>query len=466
MMKENHLGENHYMKKFMEPESVAVVGASADPNKGGYFLVSNLKKKFQERLYPVNPKAKEILGLPVYPNVKALPLPVDLAIVFVAAPLVPAVIADCAKRGIRRVMIQSAGFAEAGKAGALIQDQCLSVASKHGIRLWGPNCMGVVNAHSGMVASFMRIEWEGYLKSGGVSLIVQSGMLSAGFLVQVLMDGYFGLSKACSIGNRCDVNECDLLEYFAQDPETAVVGLYLESIADVPRFRSAVSNLKRPVVLLKGGISEAGARAAKSHTASLAGNALLAEGFFRQLGVHRARDFLEMVDLIRAFELWQGLAGGKRVAVVTFSGASGILAADHLDQYGLRLANLSPPTVHRLKSFFPDWVKPQNPVDVWPAIERVGAEAFRLTLQALLQDREVDGIFLHLYVDARILPEIPHLLEPLQGVKIPVASWVIGDSRCFRKLRDHAEGMGVPVYGEISRGAHALSLMGNRDQAG
>jgi acetyltransferase len=326
--------------------------------------------------------------------------------------------------------------------------------------------MGLVNAHSGMVASFMRTEWRGYLKPGGVSLIVQSGMLSAGFLVQILMEGYFGLSKACSIGNRCDVNECDLLEYFARDPETAVVGLYLESIADVPRFRQAVSHLKRPMVLLKGGISAAGARAARSHTASLAGNALLAEGFFRQLGIHRARDFLEMVDLLRAQVLWQGREGGRRVAVVTFSGASGIVAADHLHRYGLRLANLSPPTVQSLKNIFPHWMTPQNPVDVWPAIERVGQDAFRRTLQALLQDREVDGIFLHLYVDRRILPQIPHLLAPLQRVGIPVAIWVIGDSRCFRKLRDDAQGLGVPVYEEISRGAHALSLMAERGPAG
>jgi len=217
--------------------------------------------------------------------------------------------------------------------------------------------------------------------------------------------------------------------------------------------------LKRPVVLLKGGISDQGATAARSHTGSLAGNSLLAEGLFKQLGIHRAYDFIEMMDLTKALVLWRGRAGGRRMGVVTFSGASGIVAADHMVRHGMTLATLSRQTMDALKGIFPEWMKPQNPVDVWPAIERAGFYAYRVALDSLLKDSRVDGIFLHLYVDSVILQHIMESIQPLKGAKKPVAIWVIGDTRCFRTLRDRVEPMGVPVYSEVERGAHALSLM-------
>lgn len=287
------------MKGFLEPESIAVIGASADFRKGGYSLVANLKERSEERLYPINPKHDVICDLPGFKTVKDLPEVVDLAIVYVSAPSVPAILEECGQKGIKRVMIQSAGFAETGEQGRALEEQCVSIARKYSMRLWGPNCMGIVNGHTGMVASFMiPLIWKGNLQPGGVSVIVQSGMLATSFLMHIIGEGYFGLSKACSIGNRCDVSECDLLKYMGKDPETEVVALYLESISDVPRFRKAILNLKKPVILVKGGISAEGARAARSHTASLAGNAQVAEGFFQQLGIYRARDFIEMMDPI------------------------------------------------------------------------------------------------------------------------------------------------------------------------
>jgi acetyltransferase len=320
--------------------------------------------------------------------------------------------------------------------------------------------MGIVNGHSGMVASFMIPgTWKGNLQSGGVSVIVQSGMLSTSFLMHIIGEGYFGLSKACSIGNRCDVNECDLLEYMGQDPTTEVVALYLESLIDVPRFRKAIMNLKRPVILIKGGTSAEGARAAKSHTASLAGNAQVAEGFFQQLGIYRARDFIEMMDLTRALVLWRGRKGGKRVAIVTFSGAAGIVASDHLVEQGMTLATLSPETVEKLKTVYPPWMEPENPVDIWPAVERNGRRSQGVAFEALLNDPQVDAIFFHIYVDSLIMRVGLDFMEPLKGSTKPVVIWVIGDQGFFRELRDYGESMGIPVYREIERGARALSLM-------
>jgi acyl-CoA synthetase (NDP forming) len=283
-------------------------------------------------------------------------------------------------------------------------------------------------------------------------------MLSAGFLVQVLKAGFFGLSKACSIGNRCDVNESDLLEYFAEDRETEVIAMYLESILDVSRFRSAMSRLRKPVVLLKGGMSEEGARAARSHTGSLAGDGRLTEGFLRQVKIHRAADFFEMVDMTRGLSLWQGREGGRRIGIVTFSGASGIVASDHFAGLGMTLAPLSPETLRTLQTVFPPWMNPQNPVDVWPAIERVGQKAFEVAIKAILADSEVDALYLHLYMDREILAQGVGFLDSLRGSTKPTAIWLIGDPQCFRAVRDIVEPFGTPVFTELARGVRVLSM--------
>jgi acetate---CoA ligase (ADP-forming) len=446
------------MDRFMNPNSVAVIGASGDTRKGGYALVSNLKVKFPERLYPVNPAASKICGLPVFKSVKDLPEPVDLAIIFVPAAAVPEVVEACGKKGISRIMIQSGGFAETGIQGTALQEACVQLAKRYGMRVWGPNCMGVVNGSTGMVASFMKPNiWQGHIKPGNVSLIVQSGMLSAGFLVQVLKEGSFGLSKACSIGNRCDVNESDLIEYFAEDRETEVIAMYLESLIDVSRFRRVLSRLRKPVVLLKGGMSEEGARAARSHTGSLAGDGRLTQGFLRQMKIHRAEDFFELMDVARGLSLWQGREGGRRIGIVTFSGASGIVAADHFAGLGMTLAPLSAETLRTLETVFPPWMTPQNPVDVWPAIERVGQSAFEIAVKAILSDPQVDALYLHLYVDRDILAQGMGFLESLRGSKKPTAIWVIGDPRCFRAIRDITEPLGTPVFTELARGARVLA---------
>lgn len=442
----------------MNPKSVAVIGASEDPRKGGYALVSNLKEKFPERLYPVNPGASEICGLRAFQGVNDLPEIVDLAVIFVPARAVPEVVEGCGKKGISRIMIQSAGFSETGPQGRGLQEACVLTARKYGMRVWGPNCMGLVNGQTGMVASFMRPDiWRGHLKPGHVSLIVQSGMLSAGFLIQILKEGFFGLSKACSIGNRCDVNESDLLEYFAEDPQTEVIAMYLESIVEVSRFRETISRLTKPVVLLKGGTSGEGARAAQSHTGSLAGDALLTEGFLRQMKIHRATDFFEMVDMARGLSLWQGRGKGSRIGIVTFSGASGIVASDHLAGVGMTLAPLSPETLRTLQTIFPTWMNPQNPVDVWPAIERVGQKAFEVAIKAILADPQVDALYLHLYMDWGILEQGVGFLDSLRGSKKPTAIWLIGESQCFRKIRDIVEPFGTPVFTELARGVRVLS---------
>ena len=448
------------MHKFFYPDGVIVVGASADPLRVGYGLTANVMAGFKDRCFPVNPKYDEIEGAPCYPTVSDVPEDVDLAVLFIPARFVPETLRECGRKGIRRVIIQSAGFAETGPEGQALQRECLAVAREYGQRLWGPNCMGYVNGQNRTVVSFMRPQvWQHALRPGGVSLIVQSGMLAAGYLMQILSENYFGLNLACSIGNKADVNESDILEYLAEDPHTDVVAMYLESIVDVPRFRAAVKRLDRPVILLKGGTSDLGAKAAQSHTASLAGNTEVSEGFFRQLGIHRANDFMEMMDLTKGLVQWKGKAGGRRLAVVTFSGAAGIVASDHIVRENMTLARLSPRTLERLREVYPPWMPPENPLDLWPSIERNGMQrVYEAVIPALLEDDGVEGIHYHIHATPQFMKEQLKYLAPLKQATKPVAFWLIGDSSCFREFREGVEALGASAYVEIGRGVKALAM--------
>jgi len=275
-----------FMEFFFKPKGIAIIGASANSSKGGHFILNNVRKGFTGTIYPVNPSYPEIDGLKCYSSVLDVPDPVDLAIIFVPAPLVPQVLRECAERRIEGVMIESGGFAETGEQGKRLQNQLIEIRRDTGIRIWGPNCMGLVDAVHNLVFSFVLPPiWEQGLVAGKVSLVVQSGMLSAGFLIDIMTNGIMGISKACSIGNKADVNECDLLEYLIDDPETGTVGLYLESIPDGRRFIDLCRRAEKPIVVLRGGKSKKGAEAAVSHTASLAGNGAVVSGALAQVGV-------------------------------------------------------------------------------------------------------------------------------------------------------------------------------------
>jgi len=260
-------------------------GATASKEKGGNIIVSNLKKGYSGKIYPVNPGYKEIEGLPCYPSVADVPDPVDLAIVFVAAHMVPKMIEDCAKRNIPGVMIQSAGFSETGTKGEALQQKAKQIADKTGIRLWGPNCMGLVDARRRFIFSTVTPAiWDTGLASGNVSLIAQSGMLAGAFLIDLMSHGTMGISKVCSIGNKMDVDENDLLAYLIDDPDTAAIGLYLESFTDCRRFMALSRGTTKPVVILNGGKTARGAAAALSHTASLSASGVIVSGAMAQAG--------------------------------------------------------------------------------------------------------------------------------------------------------------------------------------
>jgi acetate---CoA ligase (ADP-forming) len=453
------------MDFFFKPRGVAIIGATPNPLKGGNAILKNLLLGYRGGIYPVNPRYREIDGLPCYPSVGVVPGPVDLAIVFVPAPLVPAVVGECAAMGIRGVMVESGGFAETGPEGAELQRSLTGIAKGTGIRIWGPNCMGLVDVVHSHIFSFMdpQAQRQGFIP-GSVSLVVQSGMLSAIFLIDLMSNATMGVSKVCSVGNKVDVNECDLLEYFLGDPDTQVIGLYLESFADGRRFLEICRRCDKPIVVLKGGRSRKGAEAAMSHTASLAGNRRIVAGALAQAGVIEAQDFKQMMDLCRSFALTKPPVGRKdRVAILTFSGGAGIVSTDFVEEQGLAIADLTESTRTALRELFPAWMPVSNPVDLWPAIEShigTGVDIYSRALAAVLSDPGVDAVFLHIAIgNTRIGMNLSDLSLQIRTSGKPVIVWQVGRRDEVFALQKEALSLGIPLFSELFRAAECLGAI-------
>ncbi len=458
------------MEFFFKPRGIALVGASSNPNKGGNSILTNLERGFKGPIYPVNPRYDEIGGLTCYPSVLKVPDPVDLAIVFVGAEMTLTAVRECAQRGLRGVMIQSAGFAESGEQGRRLQKDLLAIRRDTGMRLWGPNCMGLVDGVNRLVFSFVAPSiWDEGLAPGRVSLVVQSGMLSAGFLIDIITHGTMGISKACSIGNKVDVDECDLLQYLLEDPDTGCVGMYLESIANGRRFLDICSRSDKPIVVLKGGKSEKGAAAALSHTASIAGNQAVVSGALAQAGVIEAQGFMQLIDLSRTLATYPKIELKKRpprIAVLTFSGGAGIVSSDFIEQHGLELADLCDATKTDLQEVFPEWMPVANPVDLWPAIERNGPEvAWGRAFNAVFADPGVDAVFFHVFVGGFSGSyDLSSIAKIAQAGNKPVFGWLLGKRTEAHNFLKQAGESGIPVFREIPRAVECIAAVFRRSK--
>lgn len=459
------------MNFFFEPHGIAVVGATPEAYSGGRNLLTNLQFGYQGPIYPVNPKYKEILGLKSYPRVSEIDGPIDLAIVFVPARAVPQVLEDCAAKGVRGVMIESGGFAEVGPEGKTLQDQCITIAKKGGLRLWGPNCMGLIDTSKPYIFSFViPKDMQEAIRPGSISLIVQSGLLSGGFIITLMGNKTLGLAKVCSIGNKADVNENDLIKYLLKDTATKVICLYLESFANGRNFFELATSSDKPIVVLKGGRTPSGAKASFSHTASLAGNYELIRGILRQARVIEADDFFEMMDIARVLEkgfyIQRSPEGKPRIAILTYSGASGIVTSDHMERYGLTLAHFSSETRRRLEDLSPGWMPIHNPVDFWPAMEKHGpVRAYKQGISALHADPNVDGIIVHLYAGHGIwLLDPKEILSEVKEPKKPILFWLIGPEKVRENTRLPLEGEGWPTFHEIHRTVRVMASLFEREK--
>ncbi|MRS13001.1 MAG: CoA-binding protein [Actinobacteria bacterium] len=366
------------LEEFFAPRSIAVVGASRDPEKVGYAVLENLiGGGFPGALYPVNPKAEEILGRTCYASVSEIPERVDLAVVVVPAAACREVIEECGRVGVRAAVVISAGFREAGPAGQALERELVQSARESGMRILGPNCLGLIATRTKVNASFAPF----MPAPGKISFLSQSGALGTAILDWAADEG-IGLGHFVSLGNKSDITEVDLVEAWGQDPETGVVVGYLEAVADGRSFVRAVGSLVRrvPFIALTAGSSDAGARAVSSHTGSLAGSRAAYDAAFRKAGVVRAHTVEELFDLAEGFAR-QPLPRRGGTVIVTNAGGPAILATDACDEYGVELASLSTETTRALQEVLPAAASVYNPVDILgdaPA-ERY-AEALRLVL--------------------------------------------------------------------------------------
>jgi acetyl coenzyme A synthetase (ADP forming)-like protein len=376
------------IKPFFEPRCVAVVGANREPGRIGSEVFRNLRDSgFTGRLVPVHPSAEAIGGLRAYRTVGAIPGDVDLAVIVVPGPLVTGVVDDCLKKGVKALVVISAGFAEVGEAGASLQTQLVDRIRAAGVRLIGPNCMGIINTDPAfnVNATFSPV----YPPEGRVAFSTQSGALGLAILDYVKRMN-IGISSFASIGNKADVSGNDLIQYWAEDPRTDVILLYLESFGNPRKFAEIARRVGRvkPIVAVKAGHSGAGARAATSHTGARATSDVLVDTMLREAGVIRSRTLEELFDVATVLAN-QPVPGGRRVAIVTNAGGPAILAADACEADGLRVPILDEATQRRLRSFLPPAAAVANPVDM---IASATPEQYRRALELVAADPSIDSI--------------------------------------------------------------------------
>ncbi len=379
------------LTSLLSPKSIAIVGASARQGSFGHTLYRNLRDSgFQGVLYPVNPNRRYIETVPTVPNLAELPEPVDLAILIVPAPYVTDLVRQGVEAGkVRSVLVLAGGFRESGAQGAKYEEELKKIVQDASVPLVGPNCVGIINTDPSVQMHAMFVNRPIPAK-GGIAFISQSGAVCISILDEARSRG-IGFSKFVSIGNKADVDELQLLEYLGDDPNTRVILMYIEELTDGQRFieiaRKITLDKQKPIIALKSGRSPQGARAARSHTGSLAGSDAAYEAILRQSGVLRVNTMNELFDYASAFEL-QPLLKGNRIAVVTNSGGPGIIAIDALVSSGLEVAELSDTTKQRLKEILPPHAAVQNPCDLTGDADEI---TYSKSLQIILEDENVDG---------------------------------------------------------------------------
>jgi len=440
---------------FFNPQSVAIVGASRQRGKVGYEILSNmLAAGYKGKIFPVNSKAEEIEGLKCYPDLASIGEVPELVVLVIPAKVVPAIMQECVKIGTKSVVIITAGFKEIGKEGKALEDRVVQIAKQGGIRVIGPNCLGLIVPANKLNASF-----GGDLPAaGGIAYLSQSGALLAAILDMANANG-IGFSKLISIGNKADVDELDIIKAVSDDEDTQVIAGYLENITDGDAFvRQAgqISHLK-PILLIKSGGTQAGAKAASSHTGSLAGSETAYESAFERAGIIRCDSIKQQFDYAQAFAS-QPLPAGPRVAVITNAGGPGIMAADSIERRGLTFAKLDNGTINKLASVLPPAANLYNPIDV---LGDALAERYSFALNAALDDPNVDIVLILLTPQA--MTEAAATAEAI--VKIsrekpekPILTCFLGAKKVEDGVRILREGK-VPQYDATDGAVSTIKVM-------
>jgi acyl-CoA synthetase (NDP forming) len=443
------------------PRSIAVIGASARPGKLGQVLMRNLLEGYPGILYPVNPGESEIMGLRAYARVQDVPDQVDLAVIALPPETCVEAMRDCAKAGARAALVLSGGFAEVGPEGQVRQQALLEAAHSGGVRLIGPNCFGLYNCNLGLNASM------GFglpPKGGNISLVTQSGAYGMA-IFGLAQQRRLRFAKILSHGNKADLTDHEILDYFAGDDETRVLCLFLESVSDGRAFYEALARTARrkPVVITKTGRSAAGRRAAASHTAALTGDVIAFVTAVRQAGAILAESGLEMVDIAEGLSR-QPLPPGRRAGIITNSGGTGVELADMCERFGLSVPELPESTQERISPLIPPYASPRNPVDVTPAWARFPT-MYAGSVEALYECNEIDIIMPILLQRSALMRENVEAVRDAvlrsqreRGLAKPTyVCWVAGSEG--DENRAILQEAGIPVYEWPERTARAAAAV-------
>ena len=457
------------------PKSVAIIGASTETTKfGTIFLDSLVQFGFKGRIYPINPQAKEILGLKTYPNVKDIPDPVDLAFITIPASAVPKALEGCVAKNVEAVVILTAGFGETGKEeGRKLEKEIVKISKEGDVRVVGPNCFGIYCPASGLTL----LPGADYSKeSGNVAFLSQSGGYAERFCHEAKGWG-IRFSKVVSYGNACDLNETDFMEYLAEDPETKIIALYIEGVKDGQRFLKTVQevNKRKPVIVWKGGLTEGGGRAVASHTGTLGGSKEIWDAFFKQTGTVRVNSLEELIDTTLIFQHISSSCG-RRIAVIGTGGGTGVATADACERAGLLVPAFNTKTLEQIQTLIPPiGASFQNPIDLgnpWTS-----PSTYRRIIKVASSDPQIDALIIvmwHLplfYAQRELLwkffqqiIEVPITISKRQRKPVvmvlcvtPTEVELLEVEGEWRRIKDRYLAAGIPVYPTVERAAKALA---------
>ena len=448
------------LKPFFEPKSIAVIGASNRPGSVGYVIVEQLKKKFHGKIYPVNPKYSEVLGLKAYPSILSIPDEVDLAVIALRAPLVPKVVDEAGRKGVKAVIVVSGGFSELGEEGARLERELAETAKKYGVRVIGPNCIGILDNYSGVDTFFLPEDRLKRPPKGSISIISQSGAMLSMWIDWMALKG-LGLSKAISYGNKVDVDDVELLEYLRNDPNTKIILMYIEAFKPgrgsefIKVARRTVLEGK-PIIVLKGGRTSKGARAAASHTGAMAAGYNIYRAAFKQAGIVEVDMMDEMFDVAKAY-LMIGPVYGRRLLILTNAGGEGVIASDYAEKYGLDVPEIPEDIQEKLRRKLPPHVIVRNPVDLTGDTDD---ERYRIVLEELLPLNLFDAVVV-------ITPPHPpsikgtvveYLANAWRKYKVPMVAVVTGGA-ISEEFAKKIEERGIPAYQTPERAVRVVAAL-------
>jgi acetyltransferase len=483
------LSDNHIVEIFLNPKSVAVIGASKNKTKGGYRIIDNLlTNNYKGRIYPINPNSDgKVFGLEFNKSVLDVKDDIDLAIFYSPSSVIPNILKECIKKNVKSALIETAGFEEVGGIGLELRDKILEVTDNFSkIRVVGPNCMGLTKIDGDSDSDERGGFFSGFgvfddYRRGNIAIITQSGMLNGGYL-RNLMRNYpdFGIRYSCSIGNKMDLSEIEFLEYCLDDPTVNVIVLYLESFKDPRKFIEICKKTKKipnkTIILLKGGTTDLGQKASLSHTGSLAESNQLINAIIKQSGIIQAENLHDLFQFARTFSMiyktGKKLPKHGNISMMAGSGGAGTISADLTMKHGLNFPIMEEKTYEILKGLYPDWMPPNRfaLLDLWPTFEKAmmnnvsQKEVMTKLWKAVLDDPNIEGVFNMLFVSSRFSNryDIKEMIN-YKTDKI-VAMWVVGDNRKalrMTKLFNRNNILAFPTMEEMIKNFSILVKEGN-----